>query len=248
MAKILDRVGREYVNKFGYKFKIIHYESSKDLDVQFENGYISKNRRMTEINKGGIDTPYRPTVYGKGYIGDGKYSPKTNKKAHKLWASMFQRCYGNLYRTYEQVDVFEEWYNFQVFAEWVENNYNEKLMKNWELDKDIICKNANIYSPDTCCFIPHIINVIFSIKANKKDGLPQGIYKRGKKYAVKFSIRGKFVKELLFLNIEDACFYYNKLKTQHLKSLIEEIKHIIDVKLYNILNNHTLYSNDDSIM
>jgi hypothetical protein len=248
MSKILNRLGKEYVNKFGYRFKIIQYKSSKDLTVQFEDGYISKNRNMTQINKGIIHTPYRPMVYGKGYIGEGKYSPKINKKAHKLWAAMFQRCYGNIYRTYEQVNVCEEWHNFQVFAEWVENNYNEELMRNWELDKDIICKNANIYSPATCCFIPHTINVLFSIKPYKKSGLPQGIYKRGKKYTVKFSIKGKFIKPLLFLTIEDACFRYNELKNQHLKSLIEEIKHIIDIKLYNILNNHTLFSNVPNVM
>ena len=67
--------------------------------------------------------------------------------------------------SYKGVEVCEEWYNFQNFAEWCETqkflNAKDVKGKSYQLDKDILVKGNKIYSPDTCCFVPPEINSLF---------------------------------------------------------------------------------------
>ena len=62
--------------------------------------------------------------------------------------------------------------------------------KGMELDKDILVKGNRVYSPDTCCFIPMAINVLFSPGRKKKNNLPQGVTLTANgKYKVEICIR-----------------------------------------------------------
>lgn len=95
-------------------------------------------------------------------------------KAYIVWGSMLTRCYkDNANLTYNDVTVCLEWHNFQNFAQWYEQNC-EYHMQEWELDKDIICKDCKEYSPENCTFVPHEINCLF--RQSPKRELPTGIY------------------------------------------------------------------------
>lgn len=79
-------------------------------------------------------------------------------------------------------------YFFSNFAEWFDKHHVE----GWELDKDILVSGNRTYSPETCCFVPHEINVLFRcnvkqdtivrkapILAEKyKDRLEERVYKK----------------------------------------------------------------------
>ena len=93
---------------------------------------------------------------------------------------MLRRCYGNEYkfRTYKDVEVCEEWLNFQNFKKWyIENLWDcdEKLC----LDKDIIKQNNKIYSPQTCVIVPNKINLLFTKNNAMRGTFPIGVSKCG---------------------------------------------------------------------
>ena len=67
------------------------------------------------------------------------------------------------YPDYINVTLCNEWLDFNVFKVWYENNHIE----GYELDKDLLRPSSNMYSPDTCCFIPKSINMLIT---NKRKG------------------------------------------------------------------------------
>lgn len=220
------RLGEVNKNNQGYNMKIIEYNSSINITVQFEdgtivenktyrnflNGEIDKNKasRLKEINKntrgevieiieyidslnvkvyfpeydyivntryasfkkGEVNCPYERTVYNIGYLGEGKYSPKTHKKHYNAWYNMIKRCVKSIeYPSYENCKVCEEWLCFQNFAEWYDEHYYSVSTLDLELDKDIFQYNFDnkIYSPQTCCLVPHKINSMFRRHVCRKD-------------------------------------------------------------------------------
>ena len=159
--------GEKNTNNFGSEIVISRYENPKDIDVYFpEYNWTAKNVYCSNFVRGKIKCPYEPRLCNVGYLGEGKYT--THHPAYKTWVYMIRRCYDtkSSYNrpTYENCSVCNEWHNFQNFAEWYENNYYEIDNDKMQLDKDILIKNNNIYSSDTCCFVNHTINSMFTNK------------------------------------------------------------------------------------
>ena len=53
----ITRVGKTNIANNGQKMTIIKYRNHKDIDVQFEDGYISKNKRYSCFISGAISNP-----------------------------------------------------------------------------------------------------------------------------------------------------------------------------------------------
>ena len=53
-SKAEERLNSINRNKLGEIFKIIRYKNARDIDVQFEDGSIVKNKKYTEFEKGSI--------------------------------------------------------------------------------------------------------------------------------------------------------------------------------------------------
>lgn len=151
----------------GKKFETINYGSytiiDRDVDkryyiIQFDNGYIKK-AIIAQIKKGAIKNPYYPSMCGVGYIGT-KYV-----KGHFLynrWRNMLNRCYNKNDKSYKfyggkGIVVCDRWYSFENYVEdcLTLKGYDEEKVKSGELhlDKDLINRDALIYSPETCCWI-----------------------------------------------------------------------------------------------
>ena len=160
-----DRVGEIIYNEYGEKMTIIAYENAHDIIVKFDNGY-KINTQYINFKLKHLISPYAKTSFDIGFLGDGKYNTIDNKDAHDSWNSMMKRCYGrNKYGNKDKY-VCDEWLNFQNYAEWYYENYYSIDKERMELDKDILVKGNNIYSPDTCIFVPQRINSLFvGIKA-----------------------------------------------------------------------------------
>ena len=136
-------------------------------------------------------------VQGIG-INDANYPVKITKNRkiiwrcpfYERWRAMLRRCYSSLCHkrqpTYIGCSVCPEWRYFSKFRLWMENQKWEGL----ELDKDLLVKGNQVYSPDTCCFIPKGINCIFCSGRKKKNNLPGGVrlISNGK-YKVEICIR-----------------------------------------------------------
>jgi hypothetical protein len=188
-----------------------------------------------------------PSVYGIGYIGIGTYKRHIGTKGtkeYKTWQGMLERCYSDKlqakYPTYQGCSVDKRWHNFQVFAKWFENNY----VGGWELDKDILIKGNKIYSPETCCFVPHEVNILFIKRDKLRGNLPIGVIKKGDKFASRLSI--KSIKEYLgtFNTSEEAFQAYKIAKELRIKELANKYKDQITEACYQALINYKIEITD----
>ena len=157
------------------KFKIVGKTLKKNYYLcEFESGTIFEARSSC-IRTGEIKNKNYPTIFNKGFIGQGKYKIGTNNlhtRMYILWYSMLERCYNPKFSNYcyyggVGIGVAQRWYNFQLFCEDIEkiDGYSEWTDKDNKrcLDKDIICERENIYpkiySKDTCMFVTCSENV-----------------------------------------------------------------------------------------
>jgi len=233
----------------GTPMRIISYRSSNDIDVEFldNHHYVKRNTTMSNFNNGNIKNPYDLSVYGIGYIGDGNYL--TSEKgiiipAYRCWQKIIERCYSektkDKYNAYHSIStICEEWRNYQVFAEWFEQNkydVNERL----HIDKDILYPGNKVYSPYHCLLVPQRINMLFLNKQNKRN-LPNGIKKEGNRYYAKYNSI-----ELGSANtIEEAYEIYARYKKAEIIKVANEYKEIISEKVYNALLNYEVRIEND---
>ena len=85
-------------NNKGTKMKIIAQRSTDDIDVEFldDYHYVFKHNTYQNFKSGGIKNPFDKTVYGVGYLGDGKYNGWVNGKPtveYYIWQQIICRCY-----------------------------------------------------------------------------------------------------------------------------------------------------------
>lgn len=230
---------------------VIDYINSDNVYVQFDNGYITKTS-WNNFNKGNIKSPYCKTFRGIGYLGEGKYS--CDDIWYDYWRAMIERVHiknDNFHRTYVNVTIYEEWYNYQCFAKWAEENYYEIDNYKMELDKDILVKGNKIYSPNTCVFVPDIMNVLL-LKSDKSRGdLPIGVYwhERDQEYRAQCSYvtdYGECKNKWLggYDNPEDAYYAYKAFKEEYIKKVANKFKKNIPEKLYNALYNYEVEITD----
>lgn len=245
------RIGEKWYNKYGSELIIIDYRNTSEVDIIFtETKYIKTHCKMREIKEGTVISPYDKTVYNIGYIGEGKYSKENNELIYRKWRAMLERCYSkklhDKYPTYIGCSVCEEWKCFQNFAKWYEENYYEVPNTKWmDLDKDILIKRNKIYSPETCIFVPHEINVIFTKADQNRGDLPIGVYwdNYHKKFVMNFSLKGKNIKRKFKTSIE-AFLCYKTEKEKYIKEVADEFKPYIPQKLYEAMYNYKVEITD----
>ena len=227
-----SRIGVEKFNNQGCLMKVIDYINSNNVLIEFQDKYkFKKTITWNNFQLGTVKNPYHPTVCNIGITGT-KY-PSNNTygetKEYKAWSAMITRCYTktlingeNHYRRYENKEICEEWLLYENFYEWMHSQENfEQLMKikDIELEKDILYKGNNIYSPETCCLVPHNVNSLF-VKADRTRGnYPIGVtYKtRDKVFEVQCNINGK---ETYLGRVHDPIegFYiYKNFKEKYIK-------------------------------
>ena len=243
MRILKDRRGEQDYNNQGCKMKIIKYNNANDITVQFESGYVT-NTKYINFKMGTIKDPYHKSVYNNGYIGCGKYNTRGYGSKHNriyvTWTSMLQICYSDKYQerqtAYRGCTVCIEWLNFQNFAKWYEENYYEIPGEIMELDKDILYKDNKIYSPDTCCFVPQSINLLFVRRNKSKEGYPPGITYQNDKYIIDCSLfNNEYYKIESHNTLFDAFDSYKKFKEKAIKDVADKYKSQIPKKLYNAM-------------
>ncbi|AHJ87181.1 hypothetical protein BCP8-2_143 [Bacillus phage BCP8-2] len=256
MAKKIEaseRVGTVGVNNYGSPMKVVWYENSKKVIVQFEQGNVVQTSWQLFV-KGSVKNPYDKTLLGVGYMGLGRHSSKTedgeDNPIYYTWLRMMKRCYDkNTHKrqpAYINCTVDEKWHNFQNFAEWYEENYYEVEGETMCLDKDIKVKGNKIYSPDTCIFAPTLINNLFITNDSRRGELPVGVVYDNKhdKYIAQY--RTPVGKQWIgrFKTAEEAFLAYKEFKELYIKKVAEEYKGKIPHTLYNIMMNYKIEIDD----
>ena len=233
-------IGETKENNHGTLMKIIEYNNSQDIIIQFQDDYKYQTKTTYQnFKRGDIKNPYNKTIFNIGYLGEGQYKAKINYKLTKQynsWKSILARCYGKKYRSkypaYKGCTVCSEWLNFQTFAKWYDENFYNVGHGRMHIDKDILHKGNKVYSPDNCIFVPQEINVLFIHTSNKK-GLPSAMVKNSKGYKAFYNAKplGQFY------TIEEALKYYMIEKRLYIKKVANEYKDKIPQKVYEALIN-----------
>ncbi|MGL6184678.1 MAG: hypothetical protein ACRC1T_04800 [Clostridium chrysemydis] len=155
-------------------------------------------------------------ICGIGVNDYGKVSVKgKNIKSYVVWTSLIRRCYDSKFKekckAYDNVTICDEWLYFSNFKKWFDENYRWDLVEQGvtiDLDKDLLSDNCKIYSPETCIFIPHKINIFLTNNRTKNTSGYIGVHKRknSDKYEVQIREFGTSKQKYLglFKNIKDA--------------------------------------------
>jgi hypothetical protein len=249
-VKHKDRVGEKFTTNEGYVAEIIEYRNSMDLDVKLCEGTVLKNLKYANLVKGAVRNPNHKSVYGIGYSGIGEYNSHKDgkiRKSYDVWHSLMRRCYWDKYhareKSYKDVTVCEEWHNYQNFAKWFEENYNPETMQGWDLDKDIICPECKIYSPDTCCFVPLEINKFFCKSKESRLGLMVGVKRNHKGFQCRVFIDGVRLTSKTYKTQEEASLFYNTEKEKYAKKIAEKWRGTISDIIYDKLINYKVKQN-----
>jgi hypothetical protein len=245
----VNRKGESFISNNGQKATIIECFSNINNTIQYEDGTIVYNVRYGNLKKGSFRNPNKAIIEGVGFIGIGKYKTSNNgvkTKAYNTYVKMMSRCYNEKYKlecpTYKGVTVCKEWHNFQNFAKWVDENYNPEIMKDWHLDKDILKKGNKIYSPETCCFVPHEVNILF-VKYSKKLIKGKDITKKEDRYIAQITMYSKHSYIGLFKTPEEAFQAYKIAKEKYIKEVAEKWKGLISYKVYEAMYNYEVKGN-----
>ena len=248
-----QRLGETRENTQGSKMTIIAYRETKDIDVQFENGFVVDHTQYHLFERGTILDPFSPTLYGVGYMGmrtDYGDSKKYSKQ-HEVWSSMMKRCYNEncaRHPWYEECTVAEEWHNFSNFLKWYDDHYYElpEGMGRIELDKDFKVKECRVYSPDTCLLIPQRINGAKPKTRTTDREFPIGMtYQANRhKYRVRINQDGKDTVIGYYDTVEDAFSVLKREKEKELRRLADLYKPYIPDEVYQAVINYEISITD----
>lgn len=233
MAKIKNRLNEINVNSEGYVMKVIEYNNNKDVWVEFQDEYKAKvHTCYSHFKNGEVKNPYHKSIYGVGYLGQGKYSRKTHFKYYSHWAHMMDRCYNK--KISNSSDYF---HNFQNFAKWCEDNYYEINGEKICLDKDILIKNNRTYSPNNCLFVPDRINTLFCKTDKVRGDYPIGCSYNKEKNMIEVHCSTLNKREHLgyYNTTKEAFQIYKQFKENYIKEVADEYKDKIPNKLYEAL-------------
>ena len=247
-----DCVGMVFKSKSSGDFKVLKYNDSKNVEIQFLKTGFETTAYLGSIKSGGIKDPYSPSVYGIGVLGT-KY-PSTisgvKTREYMLWQSMLKRCYSDVYKkkrpTYKGCKCSENFLHYEYFYEWCQSQVgfgNE----GWQLDKDLLIKSNKVYSESTCVFLPSEINsVLIKCTATRGEYLIGVCWHNTNKAFMAQVGKSKGKSKCLgYYSTEIEAFKaYKGAKESFIKEQAEKWKSQIDVRAYNALMNYEVGIDD----
>ncbi len=245
-----DCVGKVCKSKSSGDFKVLKYNDSGNVVIQFlETGYEA-SARLNHVRNGNVKDTYVPSVCGVGILG-AKYQSTingVNTKEYKLWCHMLERCYSNTYKkkypTYEGCEASENFKSYEYFYEWCHNQIGFGV-KGWQLDKDLLIKGNKVYSETTCVFLPQEINTVLVKREASRGEYLIGVcwHKKDKAFAAQVN-KGK-PEHLGYFNTEIEAFdAYKVAKESFIKEQANKWKSQIDIRAYDALMNYQVEIND----
>lgn len=247
-----DCVGKILKSKNFGDFKILKYNNSRNVDIQFVTTGFETSAQLEHIKNGNVKDPYVASVHGVGVAG-AKYPITVNgikTKEYDLWNSMLKRCYSDAYQkkqpTYKGCKVSNNFLRYEYFYEWChkqigfDNEY-------WQLDKDLLVKGNKVYNESTCVFIPKEINSLLTKSTASRGEHLIGVCwsKTNKAFAAQVSKSKGKREHLGFFKTElEAYNAYKVAKETFIKEQANKWNGKIDERAYNALMNYTVEIND----
>ena len=247
-----DCVGKVCKSNLSGDFKILKYNNSENVEVQFTNTGFEKSVQLVQVKSGNVKDPYSPSVFGVGILGT-KYPPSVNgrtTKEYKLWCHMLERCYSDTYQkkkpTYEGCEVSDKFKSYEYFYEWCHEQIGFSN-EGWHLDKDLLVKGNKVYSESTCVFIPSEINSLLIKSEALRGEYLIGVYwhNASKSFIARArKNKGKSEHLGLFKTEIEAFNAYKVAKETFIKEQANKWKSKIDPRAYNALMNYQVEIDD----
>ena len=245
-------VGKVCKSNLSGDFKILKYNDSGNVEIQFLKTGYEMVARLDHIRDGLIKDPYVPSVYGVGITGT-KYQPTingVNTKEYTLWRNMLRRCYSDSFKkrrpTYEGCEVSSKFKSYEYFYDWCHNQIGFDN-EDWHLDKDLLIKGNKVYNENTSVFIPQEINSML-VKSDKRRGehlIGVCWHKKGKAFIARVNKNKGKSEHLGLFNTEIEAFNaYKKAKEAFVKEQASKWKDQIDERAYNALMNYEVGIDD----
>jgi hypothetical protein len=177
---------------------------------------------------------------------------KFNKKlkACQLWENMRQRVESEVFHkeqpTYKEVDICEEWLDYQNFAEWFDVQVNSGGYKEgWHLDKDLLSPPTHkVYSPETCVFLPKDVNNILMDTKRKRGNAPRGVTLTKGAYCARVN-RGTLPELSKSFNCPIEAFnFYKEHKENYVKYLISLYESELDERVLAFFSKYEVKIDD----
>ena len=233
--------GDKFTNNIGLCYEVIEYFSATKrtggVKIKFDISGYEGIYSATEVRAGEVKDHCSPTVCGVGYFGVGEFICSLNgikTREYLLWHNMLKRCYEDNHPTYDEKYVIEDWHNFQNFAKWCHSEEGFNLKSNgkyYNLDKDLLYPNNKVYSPDTCCFIPHSLNTAL-VGKSLRTGLLCGVYKnRNGEFVTHVDVENGKVKAVKHKDVYSANMTYKLEKLRKIKECAELHKEYLSDKV-----------------
>ena len=247
-----DCVGKVCKSKSSGDFKVLKYNDSKSVEIQFLKTGYETLARLDNIRNGKVKDPYSPSVFGIGTVGT-KYPISEGcrgTKEYVLWYNMLRRCYSDSFQkkqpTYKDCGVSDKFKSYEHFYEWCHKQVGFGV-EGFEIDKDLLIKGHKVYSEDSCVFLPAEINMILvKCTASRGEYLIGVSWCNTKKAFVARVRKNKGMQEHLGLfNTELEAFNaYKTAKEAFIKEQAEKWKGKIDERAYEALMNYTVEIDD----
>ena len=247
-----DCVGKVCKSKSSGDFKILKYNDSGNVEIQFLKTGFEKSVQLVQVKSGNVKDHYSPSVFGVGVLGT-KYQSSVNgihTKEYMLWCHMLERCYSDTYQkeqpTYEGCEVSDNFKSYEYFYEWCHKQVGFDN-QGWHLDKDLLVKGNKVYSESTCVFIPREINQILVKSTASRGKYLIGVCWDKTKKAFKASVnknKGKQAYLGLFNTEIEAFKAYKQAKEAFIKEQANKWKDNIDIRAYDALMNYEVNIDD----
>ena len=251
-----DCVGKICRSLNSGEFKILKYNDTANVEIQFLKTGFETVARLNNIRSGEVKDPYVASIHGVGILGT-KYPSMINgvqTKEYVLWKNMLERCYSDVYKkkhpTYEGCEVSENFKSYEYFYEWCYSQIgfgNDGNGSPFQLDKDLLIKGNKVYSESTCVFLPKEINsVLTKSTASRGEHLIGVHWSNTNKAFVAQVNKSKGKREWLgaFKTEIEAFNVYKTVKETFIKEQANEWKSQIDPRAYNALMNYQVEITD----
>lgn len=228
------REGKILNSSFCGEFEIVCVRNYQEVKIRFLTTGKEYWKTKGQLRRGYVSDPYFPTIYGKGYLGVGKYKTKIKELTYKpacVWKNMLSRVYNegdSKFKRYSSYldGVCDEWLNMQNFCAWYEDKTKHlENIKGYHLDKDL--KLGKVYSPQNCVIIPEELNSALRCKVTSCGKHLTGVTSRSSGFCARVQQlvgnNRKLVYSKAFLTQEEAHEEYVNMKKQSLISLAKTL-------------------------
>lgn len=245
------KVGRRNFTGKGVSYDGYWFPTERECKAyQWEKELERREQSKIDKAKGVQERIENRLAYRKAGVGNFVNYPipgivdRKQLKVYRVWSSMISRCYSISNQSYGRyggrgVYVCNEWHEFQNFAAWYYDQYQED---DWHIDKDILSPADDVrYSPETCVFIPAVLNTLLATMQDQMRDLPMGVLKSKTEGVYYCQYNSKGVKQYKrFTNIYDAAVHYKINKELEITRLTEEYKGKLPEHIYQFFINYSI--------